>query len=78
MMPAAQLTDAAVATSFPRGAAVHNPRRRRWPSRALSVKPMNSRPKTTATAGAPFTADRTATSSEARPAQMEKTMLAIG
>lgn len=30
-----------------------------------------------ATAGAPFTADRTDTTSEASPAQMEKTMLAM-
>jgi hypothetical protein len=42
------------------------------------MKPANSRPKTTATAGAPFAADRTATSSEARPAQMEKPILAMG
>jgi hypothetical protein len=77
MMPAAQVEDAAGAASFPRCSAVHNPRLRRWTSRALSMKPANSRPKTTATAGAPFAADKTATSSEARPAQMEKAMLAM-
>lgn len=42
-----------------------------------SMKPTNSRPNATATAGAPLTADSIDTSSEASPAQMEKTMLAI-